>query len=367
LLKDKSNNCDYKKEYFKNRKQGNCNFSNRCKKRMTEVVIQLENVCKKFGSFTAVNNINLTIKQGEIVGFIGPNGAGKTTTLKLIARLMRPTSGNISIINKQGNLQDIFEHHGDLVEMGFLLDIPHFYNVTPYRLLKYIANLRNYPKKKIQPRMDHLLKAFNLVKWKHKKIKTFSKGMVQKLGFIAAVIHDPEIILLDEPQTGLDPSARIDVRTFMRALQNQGKTIFVASHMIYEITEVCDKIALLFTGEVKAFDTIDNLGRLVKSKEIICDVVKPIPSEKIAPLLLKLRTCLEPYLDTNLDPSVSKDPIVYKPQEKKLIVYFDGKEESQAKILEILVNQFKTEFTIKTYSIQKASQLERLYTQMIRY
>ncbi|KKM91447.1 hypothetical protein LCGC14_1228470 [marine sediment metagenome] len=102
---------------------------------MTETVIKLENLCKKFGSLTAVNNINLEVKKGEVIGFIGPNGAGKTTTLKLIARLMKPNSGKIFILNKKGILQNTLDNSKNLIEMGFLIDIPHFYDSTPYRLL----------------------------------------------------------------------------------------------------------------------------------------------------------------------------------------------------------------------------------------
>ncbi|MHA2009662.1 MAG: ABC transporter ATP-binding protein [Promethearchaeota archaeon] len=312
---------------------------------MTETVIKLENICKRFGKFLAVNNISLEINRGEIIGFVGPNGAGKTTTLKLIARLMTPNSGKIFVINKQGKLQNLSENPKNLVEMGFLIDIPHFYNSTPYLVLKYIANIRNYPKEKL----DH-----------------FSKGMIQKLGFIAAIIHDPEIIILDEPQTGLDPNARIDVRKYMRFLQNQDKTIFVASHMLYEISEVCDKIALINQGSIITFDALDNIEYLLKTKEIVCEILKPIPPEEKDLLLTRLIQSLEPYLEKNLDPSISKKPILYNPQEKSFIIYYDGKEDSRANILDILVNEFKSDFTINSFSKPKTSQLERLYTQMIR-
>jgi ABC-2 type transport system ATP-binding protein len=312
---------------------------------LTETVIKLENICKRFGKFLAVNNISLEINRGEIIGFVGPNGAGKTTTLKLIARLMTPNSGKIFVINKQGKLQNLSENPKNLVEMGFLIDIPHFYNSTPYLVLKYIANIRNYPKEKL----DH-----------------FSKGMIQKLGFIAAIIHDPEIIILDEPQTGLDPNARIDVRKYMRFLQNQDKTIFVASHMLYEISEVCDKIALINQGSIITFDALDNIEYLLKTKEIVCEILKPIPPEEKDLLLTRLIQSLEPYLEKNLDPSISKKPILYNPQEKSFIIYYDGKEDSRANILDILVNEFKSDFTINSFSKPKTSQLERLYTQMIR-
>lgn len=332
---------------------------------MAETVIKLKNVSKRFGNLKAVNDISLEVRRGEVIGFVGPNGAGKTTTLKMIARLMKPNSGQIFVINKQKELQNLFKNPKELVEMGFLIDIPHFYNSTPYRLLKYIANLRNYPKEKIDRRINELLKQFNLHEWQHKKVRTFSKGMIQKLGFIASIIHDPEIFILDEPQTGLDPGARIEVRKYMRDLQKQGKTIFVASHMLYEITEVCDKIALIVKGSVLGFDTIENLEYLLRTRELVCEILKPLPPEKKELIIRRLIESLEPYLEKDLDPSISKEPITYIPQNKSLIIYYDGKEESSAHILEILVNEFKTDFTINSFSKPKTSQLERLYTQMI--
>jgi len=332
---------------------------------ISDIILKLENVCKKFGNFIAVNNVSIEAKRGEVIGFVGPNGAGKTTTLKLIAKLLKPNSGNIFILNRRGKLQNLQENPKNLVEMGFLIDIPHFYNSTPYRLLKYIANLRNYPKEKLNERISELLTTFNLIKWKYKKVKTFSKGMNQKLGFIAAIIHDPEIIILDEPQTGLDPNARIDVRKYIKKLQNVGKTVFLASHMLYEITEICDKIALINQGSIIEFDTLDNLENLIRTKEIIFKLLKPIPVEKKDSIIKRLIQNLEPYLEKDLDPSISKQQIIYNSKEKSIIIYYNGKEESRSDILNILINNFKSDFIIDSFSIPKTSQLEKLYSQII--
>ena len=257
------------------------------------------------------------------------------------------------------------EKFKNLVEMGFLIDIPHFYNSTPYRLLKYIANLRNYPEEKLKQRIDQLLTSFNLIRWKYKNVKNFSKGMIQKLGFVAAIINDPEIIILDEPQTGLDPNARIDVRKYIRVLQKEGKTIFVSSHMLYEITEICDKIAFINQSSIIEFDTLVNLENFFTTKEIVCELIKPITLEKKDLIISKLIQLLEPYLDNNLDESIFKKPIIYNPQEKRIIIYYDGKEESRSEILHILFSQFKSDFAIDSLSKSKTSQLEKLYTQII--
>lgn len=332
---------------------------------MSETVIKLENLTKKFGNLTAVNNVNLEVHKGETIGLVGPNGAGKTTTIKLIAKLLRPTSGRILINVNHGELQDLSEISRAISQMGFLIDIPTFYDMTAYQLLKYFAQLQNYPKEKIDDRIDELLQLFKLPEWKNKKVKTFSKGMNQKLGVIQAIIHNPEIIILDEPQTGLDPKARIGVRKYIRELQKQGKTIFVASHMLYEISEVCDKIALINYGSIIAFDTIENLEAGLKTKELNCQLLDPLSPESLRGVINKLTERLEPFLDHNLDPNISKIPIKYYPQNQGIKIFYDGKKKSRGSILKILVKDFESEFTVISFTQPKTSQLERIYSQMI--
>ncbi len=135
---------------------------------MSDTILKIENLGKKFGKFTALNDFSLSVRKGEIIGLVGPNGAGKTTTLKMIARLIRPSSGEILIQNLNGDMQNIHQKSGNLIEMGYLVDIPNFYNTTPYILLKHIANIRNYSKVNIKSRIDELLKHFNLYQWKYK-------------------------------------------------------------------------------------------------------------------------------------------------------------------------------------------------------
>jgi len=161
---------------------------------MTETVIKLENLTKKFGNFIAVDNINLEVCRGETIGLVGPNGAGKTTTIKMIAKILRPNSGKILIRTNHSDLEDLEHVSSTISQMGFLIDIPNFYNMTAYDLLKYFAKIQKYPRDKIDARIDELLALFKLSSWKHEKVKNFSKGMTQKLGIIQAIIHDPEII-----------------------------------------------------------------------------------------------------------------------------------------------------------------------------
>jgi len=332
---------------------------------MTETVIKLKNVKKKFGNLTAVNNISLEIKKSEVIGLIGPNGAGKTTTLKLIARLNRPNSGTIFVRNIDGELQDIYKNRKGLVEMGFLIDIPQFYNTTPYILLKHIANIRNYSKVNIKSRIDELLKQFNLYQWKYKKLKNFSKGMIQKVGFLVAIIHEPELIILDEPQTGLDPGARIKIREYLRLLQNEKKTILISSHLLNELREVCDKMALINQGTLIGFDTLDNLERKFKTKVIFCEILKPLPQKKAEKLIEKLLRNLESYLEKDMVNDNNREVITYNNKSKTFKIRYDGLEASRSEILTILTSRFKSDFTISSFSEPKSSQFESLYSQIL--
>ncbi|MFX1550666.1 MAG: ABC transporter ATP-binding protein [Promethearchaeota archaeon] len=332
----------------------------------SEIVLKLENLTKKFGNLTAVNNINLEVHKGETIGLVGPNGAGKTTTIKMIAKILRPNSGKILIRPNGSILQDLQEISRNLSQIGFLIDIPAFYNMTAYQLLRYFANLQNYPKHKIDQRIDELLERFKLSEWKFEPVKNFSKGMTQKIGIIQALIHDPEIIILDEPQTGLDPLARVEIRRYIRELQSLGKTIFVASHMLYEISEVCDKIALINYGSIIGFDTVENLALTLKSSELNCVLLKPINASDLEPLINKLTERLSPYLDKNLDPMISKIPVKYYPEQQGFKIFYDGRNESKGNILKILIREFESDFTVISFTQPKTSQLERVYAEMVK-
>ncbi len=332
---------------------------------MSETTILLENVTKRFGRFTAVDSINLEVHKGETIGLVGPNGAGKTTTIKMIAKLLRPNSGKILLKNLDGGLQDLHKNPRGLIKRGFLIDIPNFHDMTANQLLRYFANLQNYPRNKINDRVNELLDLFKLSDWKHNKVKTFSKGMTQKLGIIQALIHDPQLIILDEPQTGLDPNARIEIRQFIRKLQDMGKTIFLASHMLYEISEVCDKIALINHGQIIGFDTIDNLEAVLRTKEVECEVLERLAPDKLGPIIKTLNSKLSTYLDDDLDPKISKVPIKYYPNSNSFKIYYKGKKKERADILKILVNEMSSDFTLISYTRPKSSQLERIYSQMI--
>lgn len=330
-----------------------------------KVVMKFENLSKKYGKHLAVDNMNIEVYEGETIGLVGPNGAGKTTTIKMIAKLLRPTEGRILIRNYQGKMQDLQHNSKNLIKRGFLIDVPFFYaDMTAYQHLEYFASSQHYPEEKIDERIDELLDLFKLSDWKHEKVKSFSKGMRQKLGIIQSILVDPQIIILDEPQSGLDPKARIEIRQIIKTLRNEGKTIFVASHMLHEISEVCDRIALLNHGQIIAFDTIDNLEGKLKTKQLMCEIMEPI-NGNAENIIHRMIERLHPYLDQNLDENISDSPIVYNETDQTFKIYYNSGPDSKVKILRILIEEFKEELKIESYTEPKTSQLERIYSEMI--
>ncbi|MHA1148447.1 MAG: ABC transporter ATP-binding protein [Promethearchaeota archaeon] len=329
-----------------------------------DTVLVLENLSKKYGKHLAVDNVNIEVHEGETIGLVGPNGAGKTTTIKMIAKLLTPTEGRVLIKNRlTGNLQDLHKNSRDLVRRGFLIDQPFFYSdMTAYQHLKYFASSQHYPKDKIDDRIDYLLDLFKLNDWKHKKVKTYSKGMRQKLGIIQALLIDPQIIILDEPQTGLDPKARIEIRKIISHHKEEGKIIFVASHMLHEISEICDKIALINHGSIVAFDTLENLEKTLKKKELECKLFKPLEESKKAEIIERLIERLNPYLDHQKD---SLKPIIYNSEKGLFKIFYNKGAESKVEILSILVKEFDSDFRVESFTEPKTTQLEKIYEEMI--
>lgn len=325
-----------------------------------DIVIQVKNITKKFGKFYAVNGVSLDIKRGEIVGFLGPNGAGKTTTMKMIANLLIPNEGEIWI-RANGEIQKLSRKNKDFLldKIGFLIEIPAFYGkVTPKEILKYFAKLKGYPRHKLDERIDTVLKMVGMSEWKNKKIGTFSKGMKQKIGILSAIVHDPDIVVLDEPQTGLDPGARKEVRDFIMNLKKMGKTVFLSSHLLYEISEVADRIAIIHLGKIIAFDTLDHLeGRAMKSV-IHFELLNP-PEDNLDDFIKKLKQLVVPLTGITEEESWIK----YDYDSKVTQVFFNGNPKSQTQILKKLLDNG---YEILEYSVPKAGLLESLFIELTK-
>ena len=228
-----------------------------------EYAIETDSLTKRFNKFTALNGLDLKIESGSCVGFLGPNGAGKTTTIKILTNLIKPTRGRAYVngVNVVRNPKEALEHIGCVVET------PEFYPyLTPLEILEYFGKLRGMPLNQIKEKSYEVIFKVKLWDWRNKRIGTFSKGMKQRLAIAQALLHDPKILVLDEPTSGLDPRGIFEVREIIRKLRDEGKTIFMSSHILNEIQGLCDTIALIDKGRLLLHDTVENISQLKATK-----------------------------------------------------------------------------------------------------
>lgn len=228
-------------------------------------MIQLQNLSKSFGPIKAVDSLTLEVPKGRTIGFLGPNGAGKTTTIKIMTNLINATGGRALL---QG--VDVVTHPKDaLRNVGAVVETPEFYPyLTPLETLAYLGSIRGMHSAEIAKRSNDVLQEVKLEEWRNTRIGKFSKGMKQRLAIGQALLHEPEILILDEPTSGLDPRGMVEVREIIRNLKRKGYTIFMSSHLLGEVQEVCDSAALIDHGKLLVYDSIDNLKSLTKVTKI---------------------------------------------------------------------------------------------------
>ncbi len=227
--------------------------------------IQIENLTKRYGPQRAVDNISFKVNTGEILGFLGPNGAGKSTTMKMITGFLAIEEGNISIGGKSLTMADtaLKKHIGYLPENNPLyLDMP----VIDY--LIFCGNLQNMDSASIKERVPEMVKLCGLNAEKHKKIGELSKGYRQRVGLAQAMIHDPEILILDEPTTGLDPNQIVEIRSLIRELGKE-KTVVLSTHILPEVEATCDRILIINRGKIVADGTADSLRDQAKDQIVV--------------------------------------------------------------------------------------------------
>jgi ABC-2 type transport system ATP-binding protein len=204
--------------------------------------------------------LNLTVREGEVFGYLGPNGAGKTTTLRLIMGLAAPTGGSFKILG--GDIGDPAVR----AQIGFLPEQPYFYDyLTPRELLNYFAALSEIPAKDRTRRIEATLKRVNLYEdaW-GTQLRKFSKGMLQRVGLAQAILHEPKLVVLDEPMSGLDPMGRREVRDLIEELNHEGKTIFFSTHILSDAEALCDRVAVVNRGELRGVGVVADLIGSVK-------------------------------------------------------------------------------------------------------
>jgi ABC-2 type transport system ATP-binding protein len=216
-------------------------------------MIRLTNLTKRYGKFTAVDGINLRIHQGELFGFLGPNGAGKTTTMRMIAGILQPTSGTITIAGDDITADPISAKS----RLGFIPDRPFVYDkLTGAEFLRFVAALYGQDGEGVERRMEELLDLFELMPWKDELVESYSHGMRQKLIISSALLHRPEVIVVDEPMVGLDPKGQKFLKELFRAFVDRGGTVLMSTHTLDTVEEMCDRIGIIAGGRILACGTM---------------------------------------------------------------------------------------------------------------
>jgi ABC-2 type transport system ATP-binding protein len=219
-------------------------------------VITLTGLTKRYGTFKAVDGIELTVQRGELFGFLGPNGAGKTTTFRMIAGIIVPTAGRIEI----GGVDLVRQPLVAKQRLGYIPDRPFVYDkITGAEFLRFVAALYNAEDASLERRIDELLDLFELMPWKNELTESYSHGMRQKLIIAGALIHRPEVIVVDEPMVGLDPKGARLLKDLFRQYVNRGGTILMSTHTLEVAESMCDRIAILQSGRILAQGTMDEL------------------------------------------------------------------------------------------------------------
>jgi len=232
-----------------------------------DCIIRTENLVKKFGEdITAVDNVSFEIERGEVVGYLGPNGAGKTTTIKILTNLIEPTSGRACI-----NGTDVNRYPKEaLKDVGSLIGVPGVYGyLTPDEVLTYFGKVYRMSKEKIERRIEEVLELVNLSDWRHSKIESFSTGMERRLAIGKSIFHEPSILILDEPVLGLDPEGIREMRELIKSFQEKEVTVFLSSHLLDEVSKVCDSVIFLYDGKMIERDSVERIDQIMKQYRLI--------------------------------------------------------------------------------------------------
>lgn len=227
-------------------------------------MIEIKSVSKSYQKFTAVRNLNLSIPSGKVFGFLGPNGAGKTTTIRMMTGILEPDEGSIEIFGKN------YRHHRNdiLNRLGYVPDRPFLYGkLTAMELLRFLGSLRRLSAKMVKTRGQELLEQFNLGDFGNQLIERFSHGMRQKLVLAAALLHRPDLLIVDEPMVGLDPRAAKQVKQLILDFAAAGKTVFMSTHTLEVAAQLCDFVGIIHNGSLITYETIPNLTARLEARD----------------------------------------------------------------------------------------------------
>lgn len=220
-------------------------------------MISLNNVTKKFDDKTATYELNFKINEGEIFGLLGENGAGKTTTLRMLATMLKPTSGNITVCGFDTVKQDSKVRENIGIMFGGETGL--YDRLTAKENIEYFGMLYDMDKNKLDEQIKKISKILEMDEYIDKRVANFSKGMKQKVAFARTIIHNPKVLLLDEPTSGLDVTAAVQVHEFIKSCKKEGRTVVFSSHTMSEVEKLCDRVAIIHKGKLIDLDTLDNL------------------------------------------------------------------------------------------------------------
>jgi ABC-2 type transport system ATP-binding protein len=234
--------------------------------------IEVEHVAKSFGEVRAVEDASFIVEEGQIFGLLGPNGAGKTTAIRLMLDLFRPDKGKVSVLG--GPMTEDKKNR-----IGYMPEERGLYqDITVDRCLSYLASLKGLPAVTTRERLDDLLERFDLAAHKTKKIKELSKGMQQKAQIINTVVHSPELVIIDEPFTALDPINMQLVKDLIRELRDQGTTVVMSTHQMHQVEELCDRIVLIDKGRDVLYGNLDEIRRQFAGQAVLVRAQGDLPS-----------------------------------------------------------------------------------------
>ncbi len=240
-------------------------------------MIEVDHLTKKYGSFTAVDDVSFKVEKGEILGFLGPNGAGKSTTMKMLSCFITPTSGTARVVGKdiQTDSLEVKENIGYLPESA-----PSYQNMTVMEFLNFIASIRGFSAREKTDRVEKIIKTTSLDKARYQTIDTLSKGYKQRVGFAQALIHDPPVLILDEPTDGLDPNQKQEVRNLIRKISRE-KAIILSTHILEEMEAVCTRAIIIDQGKIVANGAPENLLKESSMHNVISISLSQEPGDSI--------------------------------------------------------------------------------------
>jgi ABC-2 type transport system ATP-binding protein len=251
----------------------------------TGTAIRAKGLTRKYGDFTAVDKLDLTVEHGEIYGLLGPNGAGKTTTILMLLGLSEPSAGTARVLDYDPALNPTaVKRH-----VGYMPDNVGFYSgMTGRQNIRYTARLNRIPKAETEDRIDVMLSRVGLANAADKKVETYSRGMRQRLGLADVLIKQPSIIILDEPTTAIDPAGVEEVLALVRELADEGAAILLASHLLHQVQQVCDRVGIFVSGKLVASGTTQKLAAQAASGSIDIEVIAAPPLDVVRAAALKV-------------------------------------------------------------------------------